>query len=79
MSSRLNKHNDKYWNLDKKLEKLYNKHPKNHYRGKKTIAQQRIGRLEKKREYHENMRWLVLPVAVIKSLSLNGLTARDLY
>lgn len=74
MSSRLNKHNDKYWNLEMKLEKLYKKHPKIHYRGKKTIAQLRIGRLEKKREYHDKMRWRILPIALIKNLSKEGIT-----
>jgi hypothetical protein len=41
---------------------------------------QRIEPLEQLQEYHDQMRWRVLPMAVIKSVNLNGLTdASDLF
>lgn len=73
LSSRLDKHNDKYWSLERKLEGLRGKHPKTHYRGKPTKARQRLERMQRKQEYHEEMRWMVLPVAVMKSMKQHGL------
>ena len=80
MSSRLDKHNDKYWNLEHKLERLYKTHPKKHYKGQKTTKQQQIERLERQQEYHEIMRWRVVPMALLKSMNLNGVTdVSDLF
>jgi hypothetical protein len=80
MSSRLDKHNDKYWSLEHKLENLYNKHPKTHYRGKKTKAQKRIEWLEQKQDYHEKMRWVVLPKVLLKSMAMYGVNdPKDLF
>jgi hypothetical protein len=79
LSSQLDKHNDKYWSLERKLEKLYKQHPKKHYRGRKTAKMQRIERMEQKRDYHEQMRWHTIPVSLLKAMNLRGLTdARDL-
>ena len=80
LSSRLDKHNDTYWRLEKQLNSLYKKHKKEHYQGKKTKAWQRIERLERKLEYHDCMRWRVLPKALIKSMAARGVTdARELF
>src|SRR5690349_11165343 len=48
LSSRLDKHNDRYWAIEKKLEGLDKKYTKYHYRGRKTAKKQRIERLEAK-------------------------------
>jgi hypothetical protein len=80
LSSYLSKHNDQYWSLDKKLDKLYSKHRKTHYKGKKTKAQIRIADLERKQEYHERMRWVIVPQAVLKSMAMFGVNdARELF
>lgn len=80
LSSHLDRHNDIYWRLDRELKQLYKKHPKTHYRGKPTKAQLKISRLEKEHEYHEEMRWVVIPKALQKSMALYGLTdARQFY
>ena len=42
LSSQQDKHKDKYWSLERKLERLYKAHPKRHYRGKNTRIMQRI-------------------------------------
>jgi hypothetical protein len=73
LSSRLDKHNDKFWRLDEKLEKLYPAHPKTHYNGKQTKAKKRITRLEEKKYYHDEMRWKIFPRALIKSMESPGL------
>ena len=49
LSSRLDKHNDIYWRLERRLEKLYVKHPKEHYRGKPTKASLRLEAMERKK------------------------------
>jgi hypothetical protein len=80
LSSRLDKHNDKYWNLEHKLEKLGGKRLKTHYRGTKTRKMQRIERLEQQQDYHEQMRWRVFPKALIKAMDLRGITdVSDLF
>jgi hypothetical protein len=80
LSSRLDKHNDKYWSLEKKLEKLYKKHSKSHYKGKPTKASKRIEWMEEKRTYHEKMRWIVVPKVILKSIRAHGLKdASDLF
>jgi hypothetical protein len=68
LSSRLDKHNDTYWSLERRLEKLYIKHPKTHYRGEITHAQKLIQRLETKLTYHDHMRWVVLPKSLMNTV-----------
>jgi hypothetical protein len=76
----LDKHNDKYWSLEHKLEKLYKSRLKSHYKGKKTRKMQRIERLEQLQDYHEQMRWRVFPKALIKAMDLRGVTdVNDLF
>ena len=72
LSSRLDKHNDTYWRYEKKIKQEKKKHPKTHYRGKQTEAAFRIMRMEQKRFYHDQMRWRLLPVALMKSLARTG-------
>lgn len=80
LSSRLDKHNDKYWSLDKKLNSLYKKHSKSHYKGKPTKLQQRMERLEEKQNYHDHMRWNIFPKSLMKSMGLPGITdVRDFF
>ena len=67
ISSRLNFHNDKYWSLENTLKTLYLKHPKTHYKQKNIQAQQRIKMLEAKLDFHDQMRWRILPKALMKS------------
>lgn len=74
LSSHLDRHNDKYWRLDKELEQLKNKHPKRHYRGQPTKALERIERLEREKMYHDRKRWEVMPKAIVKSMAQYGLT-----
>lgn len=66
LSSHNDRHNDTYWRLEKKLENLYKQHPKKTYQGKVTKPQQRIKRLEMKHKFHDEMRWLILPKALMK-------------
>ncbi len=80
LSSRLNKHNDSYWRIDHVLEDLYKAPRKTHYKGKQTRVAKRIERLEQKKVHNDNMRWQVLPNAIVKSMRLNGLKdARDMF
>ena len=67
LSSYNDKHNDKYWKLERQLEKLYPKHPKTHYRGQITKPQNRIKQLEQKMFFHDEMRWRILPQALMKA------------
>ena len=72
LSSRLDKHNDIYWRLERRLPNLYSKHPKTHYKGKITHAQKRIETLEAKKDYHDQMRWRVLPQSIMKMVQSTG-------
>ena len=72
--------NDRYWSLERRLEKLYIKHPKTHYKGKTTHAQKRIETLEAKKDYHDQMRWRILPQSIMKMVQSNGMKdARELF
>lgn len=66
LSSRLNKPNDIYWRLERQLEVLRPLHPKNHYKGTVTKAQQRIARLEQKKYVHDEIRWRVFDRRMLK-------------
>jgi len=57
ISSRLNLNNDIYWRVERQLKTLYPKHPKTHYKGNFTRPQQRIKKLETKRNFHDEIRW----------------------
>ena len=70
LSSNLDKHNDIYWILERRLEKLYIKHPKTHYKGIITKPQQRIERLEQKMQFHDERRWNILPKSLMKVMGL---------
>jgi len=69
LSSRLNLHNDKYWSLERGLKTLYTKHPKTHYKGNFTRPQKRIKKLVAKMDYHDNMRWSILPKSLMKIMN----------
>lgn len=67
-SSRLNYHNDRYWKLDKELQKCMGKSRKATYQGKPTRLKQRIAKLRDKKEYHDYLRWTILPKSMQKHL-----------
>lgn len=66
LSSRLNLHNDIYWRVERQLQTLYPKHPKTHYKAEFTRPQKRIKKLEIKRNFHDEMRWNILPKSLMK-------------
>ena len=70
LSSYLDKHNDTYWRLEKRLETMQTKHIKSHYKGKVTNAGVIIQRLKLKQLYHDQMRWAVLPKSLQKSMGI---------
>ena len=57
LSSRLNLNNDIYWRVERQLKTLYPKHPKTYYKGNFTRPQQRIKKLQAKRNLHDKIRW----------------------
>lgn len=75
ISSRLDKYNDAYWRLERRLPDLYKKHPKTHYQGKPTAARERLERLRAKQVYYDKMRWAILPKSVMKHLGSMGMTS----
>jgi hypothetical protein len=60
VSSKIDRFNDRFWQLDTRLKDLQEKPVKSHYRGKKTRLIQRIERLENLQDYYDEMRWFVL-------------------
>lgn len=65
-SSRLNKNNDRYWQLKKRLEKFNTKIVKTHYKGKPTRTNKKIDLLVESIEKHDFLRWTILPKSIEK-------------
>jgi hypothetical protein len=66
--SKLDRYNYRYWDLDERIQRLEENEKKSHYRGNKTKLQQQISELKETRDYYDEMRWTVLPVALQKML-----------
>lgn len=67
-SSKLSYHNDRYWKLEKELEGCKGRSKKATYQGKPTKLKQRIAMLRDKQEYHDYLRWTILPKSMQKHL-----------
>jgi hypothetical protein len=65
--SKNNFHNEKYFILERKLEKLQPLIRKKHYQGKETRILKRISILESKKEYHDYLRWEILSKSIHNS------------
>lgn len=68
ISSKNNLHNERYFSLEREIEKLQPLISKKHYQGKVTKLQERIRRLESQKEYHDFVRWNFLPKSIQKIL-----------
>jgi hypothetical protein len=75
ISSKLNFNNDRYFDLEKQLEKLRPK--KKSYQGKETRIWKRIRRLEAQLDYHDFLRWDIMPKSVLKYMGGMGISAKD--
>lgn len=64
--SKLDFHNRRYWALEKELERLYKIRRKKSYQGKETRSYKRINHLQYKKEYHDWLRWTILPKSMQK-------------
>jgi hypothetical protein len=60
-------HNIKYWKISKELEALYKRGKKCHYKGNYTRLMKRVEQLEAKQQYHDKMRWLIVPQSIQKN------------
>lgn len=58
-------HNTRYWNIDKQLQSLNNS-KKSHYKGKETRLNKKISLLRTKQNYHDYLRWQIVPKAFLK-------------
>ncbi len=72
-TSKLDRHNSRYWDLDRTIEKLDAKQVKTHYRGKETRLQQRINKLTEQREYCDLIRWTIFPASIRKHFAAQGM------
>ncbi len=72
ISSKLNFHNDRYWEIERLLEKLNKEANKSSYKGKPTRLKKRIAILEEKKNYHDDIRWNIFPKAAFKELGKMG-------
>ena len=78
--SKYDYHNTRYWNLTRELETLYKRGKKSHYRGKDTRLIYRIDQLEARLNYHDNMRWLIIPQSIQKMVFSMGIqNVKDLF
>jgi hypothetical protein len=75
--SKYDYHNTQYWSITKKLERLYKRGRKNHYRGNYTRLMKRVEQLEYKQKYHDKMRWLIVPQSILKMVNNMGLASAE--
>lgn len=68
ISSKLSKYNDRYWEVERELEKLGKKKETKTYKDKPTKTALRMKRLEKERDKMDILRWS--PLAMPKSLRI---------
>jgi len=66
--SKLGYHNTRYWALEKELDKCLGRSKKKHYQGKPTRLRARIKFLKERKEYHDYLRWAILPKSIQKAL-----------
>jgi hypothetical protein len=66
VGSKLDRFNDRFWQIDGKLKTLQEKAVKSQYKGKKTRLIQRIEWLENRQNYFDEMRWTILQKSVQK-------------
>ena len=67
--SKLDFHNRRYWALDKELERLNKRRKKKFYHGKETRLSRRIQALKNKKNYHDYLRWIILPKALKRGMN----------
>lgn len=68
IASKNNLHNERYFSLEKEIDKLKPHIRKRHYQGKETRLQGRIRKLEAEKEYHDFIRFHSLPKSIMKML-----------
>lgn len=67
-ASKLGLSGDRYWELERRLEKLKPLIRKAHYQGKETKLSRRIRNLEAKKEYYDSLRWYSMPKSILRML-----------
>jgi len=73
-------HNTRYWAIDKELEKCYKRSRRSHYKGKPTRLIKRVEQLEERKQYHDMMRYIIVPQAIKKMVNEMGLySAKNLF
>jgi hypothetical protein len=75
--SKYDYHNIRYWDISKELETLYKRGKKSHYRGNYTRLMKRVEQLESKQQYHDKMRWLIVPKSIQKMVAGMGLQSAE--
>jgi hypothetical protein len=70
ISSKLDKYNERYWELENELENLYKKNGAHTYKGMLTKRAKRIERLERIRKRMDMLRWSPLAMPKVLRLAL---------
>ena len=65
IASKNNFHNERFFSLEREIQKLQLLIRKKHYQGKETKLQERIRKLEAEKEYHDYKRWNFLPKSIM--------------
>ena len=65
IASKNNFHNERFFSLEREIEKLQPLIRKKHYQGKETRLQERIRNLKHRKEYHDFKRWNFLPKSIM--------------
>jgi hypothetical protein len=62
-------HTERYFSLEREIEKFQPLIRKKHYQGKETRLKERIRNLKFQKEYHDYIRWNFLPKSIMKALN----------
>jgi hypothetical protein len=74
-SSKMGKYNDRYWEAERNLEKMYTERATSTYKGKQTRRAKRMERLEETRHHMDLLRWspISLPKSLLKEMEKYGI------
>lgn len=75
--SKYDYHNIRYWDISRRLDVLNKKVVKNNYKGEPIRLLKTIKTLEAEQQFHDMMRWLVVPKAIQKMVNGMGLSSAE--
>ncbi len=70
IASKLSRYNDRYWDLDKVVNRIESNGLKTKYKGRPTKIKERLNYLQEQRDYYDFKRWTVWPKRLMANLGI---------